>query len=226
MNSKHRAFRPVRSLLAAALAFAALPAAAQTYSQTVFFGDSLTDSGWYRPALSRSPVRRPRSSGNSAPTRRWSGPNTSPTTTAPMRPAEPGRHQLGRRRRQHRHRHGRPAAADIPSLSTQITVTSPPPAAAPIRTRCTPCGAARTTCSRSPAARPRRRDGRGRGRADRQRRTLTGAGAQYILVPTVPDLGLTPGSARRARRLRRRHATGDHLQQRAVRGPRGRRACA
>ena len=51
MKQTHRAFKPVRSLLAAALAFAALPAAAQTYTQTVFFGDSLTDSGWNRPAL-------------------------------------------------------------------------------------------------------------------------------------------------------------------------------
>ena len=48
---RQRAFRPVRALLAAALAFAALPAAAQTYSQTVFFGDSLTDSGAFRPGL-------------------------------------------------------------------------------------------------------------------------------------------------------------------------------
>ena len=51
MKQNHRVFTPVRSVLAAALAFAALPAAAQTYSQTVFFGDSLTDSGWFRPTL-------------------------------------------------------------------------------------------------------------------------------------------------------------------------------
>ena len=51
MQSMKRAARPVRSFLAAALAFAALPAAAQTYSQTVFFGDSLTDSGFYSPFL-------------------------------------------------------------------------------------------------------------------------------------------------------------------------------
>ena len=62
MNRKHRAAACPR-LLAAALAFAALPAAAQTYSQTVFFGDSLTDSGFYRPFLIQAPVRRPRSSG-------------------------------------------------------------------------------------------------------------------------------------------------------------------
>lgn len=45
------AFVPVRSLLAVALAMAALPVAAQTFSQTVFFGDSLTDSGSFRPGL-------------------------------------------------------------------------------------------------------------------------------------------------------------------------------
>ncbi|WP_407910078.1 autotransporter domain-containing protein [Lysobacter claricitrinus] len=37
--------------MAAALALAAMPAFAQTYSQTVFFGDSLTDTGAFRPAL-------------------------------------------------------------------------------------------------------------------------------------------------------------------------------
>lgn len=44
-------FRPVRTLLAAALALVAAPALAQTYSQTVFFGDSLTDGGFFRPLL-------------------------------------------------------------------------------------------------------------------------------------------------------------------------------
>src|SRR5688572_11797027 len=43
--------KPVRRLLAAALALASAPAFAQTYSDTVFFGDSLTDSGFYRPFL-------------------------------------------------------------------------------------------------------------------------------------------------------------------------------
>ena len=43
--------KPVRTLLAVALALAAAPSFAQTYSQTVFFGDSLTDSGHFRPAL-------------------------------------------------------------------------------------------------------------------------------------------------------------------------------
>ena len=44
-----------RSLLAASLALAALPAAVQAsdspFTQTIFFGDSLTDGGYFRPVL-------------------------------------------------------------------------------------------------------------------------------------------------------------------------------
>src|SRR3546814_20752605 len=46
--------RPLRHTLAAALARAAAPAFAQgdsPYSNTVFFGDSLTDAGYFRPVL-------------------------------------------------------------------------------------------------------------------------------------------------------------------------------
>ena len=49
--------RPLaRTALAVALAAAALPALAQQgqFSRTVFFGDSLTDAGYYRPVLIRS----------------------------------------------------------------------------------------------------------------------------------------------------------------------------
>lgn len=41
-------FRPLRRLLPLALALAAAPAMAGEYSRTVFFGDSLTDSGHFR----------------------------------------------------------------------------------------------------------------------------------------------------------------------------------
>ena len=43
--------KPVRRLLTAALALAAAPAFAGPFTNTVFFGDSLTDSGFFRPAL-------------------------------------------------------------------------------------------------------------------------------------------------------------------------------
>jgi phospholipase/lecithinase/hemolysin len=50
--------RPIRSLMAAAIALAALPAMAgeSPYSKAVFFGDSLTDAGYFRPLL---PAVRP-----------------------------------------------------------------------------------------------------------------------------------------------------------------------
>jgi len=47
-------FRPSRTLLAAALAVAALPSLAAdraAFSRTVFIGDSLSDSGYFRPVL-------------------------------------------------------------------------------------------------------------------------------------------------------------------------------
>ena len=44
-------FRFHRSILAAALTLAAAPAFATQFSRTVFFGDSLTDSGFYQPVL-------------------------------------------------------------------------------------------------------------------------------------------------------------------------------
>lgn len=56
MSSNRGAKRPIRNLLSIALvtaasAIAAPAFAAGPYSQTVFFGDSLTDSGHFRPAL-------------------------------------------------------------------------------------------------------------------------------------------------------------------------------
>ncbi|MCY7354742.1 MAG: autotransporter domain-containing protein [Lysobacter sp.] len=54
MKLSSRAGRPVHTLLAAALALGAAPAFAQTFSQTIFFGDSLTDAGYFRPLLPAS----------------------------------------------------------------------------------------------------------------------------------------------------------------------------
>src|SRR3546814_599605 len=53
-NSMALLSRPLRHTLAAALALAAAPVFAQgdsPYSNTVFFGDSLTESGYFRPVL-------------------------------------------------------------------------------------------------------------------------------------------------------------------------------
>lgn len=53
MSSSFRSIRtPAKWALAAAIAAVAAPAFAEsTFDQTVFFGDSLTDSGYYRPLL-------------------------------------------------------------------------------------------------------------------------------------------------------------------------------
>lgn len=47
--------RPIRSLMAVAIALAAMPAMAQSpYTKTVFIGDSLSDAGYFRPLLPAS----------------------------------------------------------------------------------------------------------------------------------------------------------------------------
>lgn len=52
MSRAHVRFRPAVGLLAAALALAATPTvASDAFSRTVFFGDSLTDAGYFRPLL-------------------------------------------------------------------------------------------------------------------------------------------------------------------------------
>ena len=48
-----------KSLLAVALLSASLPAAAQTFNNTIFFGDSLTDSGTFQLALAQNPAVGP-----------------------------------------------------------------------------------------------------------------------------------------------------------------------
>ena len=51
------AFRPLRSTLAVALALASAPTWAGQFGNTVFFGDSLTDSGHFQNQL--PPAVRP-----------------------------------------------------------------------------------------------------------------------------------------------------------------------
>ena len=197
-----------RSLLAASLALAALPVAAQTsdspFTQTIFFGDSLTDGGYFRPALIQlvgpngaligqftnnpgyvwSQYLADYYGSNAAPA--WTGNNTASPTLAggnnwAVGGARVGTSSVG-------------ALGYTPSLAAQyqaylasghsvdpgalytvwggandlFTITSPTQAPAVI-------GAAVTAQVGLVGA-------------------LTQAGAQYILVPTLPDLGLTPAS--------------------------------
>ena len=194
MKQTHRAAKPVRSLLAAALAFAALPAAAQTYSQTVFFGDSLTDSGWFRPALvqaSGDPSAAILGRFSTNPTQVWSeyladyyGTNAGSAnqggTNWAVGGASTGTDGMG-------------ALGEIPSLSTQInrylTATG---GVADSRALYTVWGGANDLFAIAGGAPAQATMAAAVGAQVGNVATLTGAGAKYILVPTVPDLGATP----------------------------------
>ncbi|WP_099589900.1 autotransporter outer membrane beta-barrel domain-containing protein [Stenotrophomonas maltophilia] len=192
--SKH----PIRSLMAAAIALAALPAMAgeSPFTRTVFFGDSLTDSGYYRPLLPAE-VRPVTGQSTTNPGWEWSqfvadyyGTNASPN----------GNGQTGDNYAVGGARVGvdltQPAFGNVPvpSLKTQFanylaanggkadpnalytvwggandlfSITAPAQAPAVI-------GAAVTTQIGIVAS-------------------LKQAGAQYVMVPNLPDVGITPG---------------------------------
>jgi outer membrane lipase/esterase len=193
MKSTRRAFTPVRSILAAAIAFAALPAAAQTYTQTVFFGDSLTDSGWFRPALVQGAGPQAAILGrfSTNPTQVWSeyladyyGTNANSANQGGTNWAVGG---------------GRTGTDDsgqlgpIPSMTTQINsyLTSTGGRADP-NALYTVWGGANDLLAIFGGAPAEPTLAGAVGAQIGNIATLTGAGAQYILVPTVPDLGLTP----------------------------------
>jgi outer membrane lipase/esterase len=194
MKPMNRAFRPVRSLLAAAIAFAALPAAAQTYSQTVFFGDSLTDSGWYRPTLIQvgGPSAAILGRFSTNPTQVWSeyladyyGTNAQSANQGGTNWAVGG---------------GRTGTDSVgplgptPSISTQINryLTSTGGRADP-NALYTVWGGANDLFAIAGGAPAQPTLTQAIGAQVGNVATLTNAGAKYILVPTVPDLGLTPG---------------------------------
>jgi outer membrane lipase/esterase len=194
MNPKYRAARPVRRLLAAALAFAALPAAAQTYSQTVFFGDSLTDSGWFRPTLVQvaGPSAAILGRFSTNPTQVWSeylanyyGTNATASnqggTNWAVGGSNTGIDEVG-------------PLGPTPSLATQINryLTSTG-GRADANALYTVWGGANDLFDIADGSAPAStRLPEAVGAQIGNVATLAGAGAQYILVPTVPDLGLTP----------------------------------
>jgi outer membrane lipase/esterase len=193
MPVKHRPFRAVRNLLAAAVAFAALPAAAQTYTQTVFFGDSLTDSGWFRPAL----VQAVGPSGNALgrfstnPTINWAdyvaayyGGNSNSANQGgsnyAVGGARTGTNSSG-------------ALGPIPSITTQINnYLAANGGRADRNALYTVWGGANDLFAITAGAPPATTMAGAVGAQIGNVAVLTGAGARYIIVPTVPDLGLTP----------------------------------
>ncbi|WP_447941083.1 autotransporter domain-containing protein [Pseudoxanthomonas mexicana] len=181
--------------MAVALAMAAVPALAQDgpYTQTVFFGDSLTDAGYFRPLLPAS-VRPVTGQFTTNPGFVWSqylaeyygtsayaNGNGQVGTNYAAGGARVGTNTTG-------------ALGPIPSLATQVNnyLTSTGGRADPNALYTVWGGANDLFAITSGGADPTTTIG---GAVTAQVGiigTLQNAGARYILVPTIPDLGVTP----------------------------------
>jgi len=194
MTLSLRAKRPMRSVLAAALAFAAVPAfAGGPYSQTVFFGDSLTDAGFFRPLLPAS-VRPVTGQFTTNPGFVWSQhlADYYGTGAAPNGNGQTGTNYAAGGARVGINTTG--ALGPIPSLVTQANnYLSANGGRADARALYTVWGGANdlfaiTNAGADPTTTIANAVASEVGLVG----TLRNAGAQYILVATVPDLGVTP----------------------------------
>ena len=204
MNAKLR-----RTLLAASLAFASLPALAGTpdspFSKTIFFGDSLTDGGYFRPLLIQTVGANGALIGQftNNPGYVWSqyladyyGSNaraawTGNTTATPTR-ADGNNWAVGGART------GTDAMGALgytPSLASQYAAYRAAGNAVDPNALYSLWGGANDlfAVQANPAQAQQIIGGAVAAQVGLVG-ALTQAGAQYILVPTIPDIGLTPMS--------------------------------
>lgn len=190
-------FQPARTLLAAALALAALPALAQenTFSQTVFFGDSLTDSGYFRPVLVQvaGPQAAVLGRFTTNPGLVWAEYVADYYGTSA---ASNGNGQTGTDYAAGGARVGMPnptALGVAPSLVDQMNsyLASTGGVADP-NALYTVWGGANDLFAVAQGAPAQATIGAAVTAQVGIVGTLKGAGAQYIIVPTIPDVGLTP----------------------------------
>lgn len=204
--------KPVRTALAAALALAALPAFAQTYSQTVFFGDSLTDAGAFRPGLVQSAGPSAAIAGRftTNPGLVWAellasyygtganpyyqfGIGTLTTNPAGTNFAVGGARVTGPAANPFTPTN--PAAPTVPSLQTQVTTyLGANGGRADANALYTVWGGANDLFGVASGALPPTTVATAVSTQIGIVNTLTAAGARYILVPTLPDMGLTPAA--------------------------------
>ncbi len=194
MHITSRRKPPVRRLLVAALLVATAPALANSpYSQTVFFGDSLTDAGFFRPLLPAS-VRPVTGQFTTNPGFVWAqylaeyyGTSSDPNgngqtgTNYAVGGARVGVNSTG-------------ALGPIPSMATQVNnYLAANSGRADARALYTVWGGANDLFAITNAGAPATLtiDNAVAAQVGIVG-TLRNAGAQYILVATVPDLGLTP----------------------------------
>ena len=192
--------RPLRRLLALALAAAATPAFAQSspFSQTIFFGDSLTDSGHFRPTLVQlNPGAAVAGRFTTNPGFVWSEFLAQYYGTGAVSANQGGTNYAvgGARTGTNGSQSFGPITVPVPALTTQLasylTATG---GKADARALYTVWGgpndlfAAVANPSQTPAI---------IGAAVTSQITVVAglkqAGAEYILVPNIPDLGRTPG---------------------------------
>lgn len=198
MSFNRGAKRPIRSLLAVALitataAVAAPALAAGPYSQTVFFGDSLTDSGFFRPLLPAS-VRPVTGQFTTNPGLVWSQylADFYGTGAVPNGNGQTGTNYAAGGARVGINSTG--ALGPIPSLATQTTnYLAANGGRADSRALFTVWGGANDLFAITNAGAPAATTIANAVTSEIGIVTqLHNAGAKYILVATVPDLGLTP----------------------------------
>lgn len=200
----HRKSRPIRSLLAAALAFAAAPALAQedVFSQTVFFGDSLSDSGFFRPLLvQQNPQAAVLGRFTTNPGLVWSeyladayGTDASPAWGATGMTPQPG---TGTNYAVGGARVGEDTVGGLgytPSLATQLgAYLAATGGQADADALYSVWGGANDLFAVAAApGQAQQIIGAAVAAQVGIVGTLQGAGARYVLVPTIPDIGLAP----------------------------------
>lgn len=194
MTLSSRAKRPMRSVLAVALALTAAPAfAGGPYTQTVFFGDSLTDGGFFRPLLPAS-VRPVTGQFTTNPGFVWSQylADYYGTGAAPNGNGQTGTNYAAGGARVGINTTG--ALGPIPSLATQMNnYLSANGGRADSRALYSVWGGANdlfaiTNAGADPTTTIANAVASEVGIVG----SLRNAGARYILVATIPDLGLTP----------------------------------
>lgn len=190
--------RPLRSLMAVAIALAAAPAlAASTFDQTVFFGDSLTDSGYYRPLLPSS-VQSVTGRFTTNPGWTWAeyvadyyGTNASANGNGQTG----DNYAVGGARVGVDSTNSALGGVAVPSLATQVsTYLASNGGQADRNALYTVWGGANDLFAA--AAVPAQAQAIIGSAVTSQVgivAALENAGARYVLVPTIPDIGLTPG---------------------------------
>lgn len=187
--------KPACTVLAAALALAAAPAFAQTYSQTIFFGDSLTDSGHFRPTLVQiaGPQAAILGRFTTNPGLVWAEYLADYYDAAAISANQGGsNYAVGGART------GTDTAVQlgpVPSITTQVTnYLASTGGQADANALYTVWGGANDLFAVAAGAPAQATIGGAVMAQIGIVGTLQAAGARYVLVPTIPDLGLTPAA--------------------------------